>query len=221
MRGVVAPLLWGATRVRPRFVCPLGMPLVLSVVPGASRPAYCLPWAARHGLGGEVPLDGGTAPQGYLKAGLRPFRAAGCAVPGPGLMRSGAAVARSPDQRYRVLCERAGRATTPARAGHERPQLAMEPRVFVPPCRDGIPPAPFGDAVVCGRAIFDHAGRYARSFVGGALSGATVIRERTEGAPGRCGRRSPSSRDPGGPVTTLAARIPVPFGQRENGRLPP
>ncbi len=53
------------------------MPLVLSVVPGASRPAYCLPWAARHGLGGEVPLDGGTAPQGYLKAGLRPFRAGG------------------------------------------------------------------------------------------------------------------------------------------------
>ena len=196
------------------------MPLVLSVVPGASRPAYCLPWAARHGLGARFPWMAGPPHRAISRPGCAPF-GPGCAVPGPGLMRSGAAVARSPDQRYRVLCERAGRATTPARAGHERPQLAMEPRVFVPPCRDGIPPAPFGDAVVCGRAIFDHAGRYARSFVGGALSGATVIRERTGGAPGRCGRRSPSSRDPGGPVTTLAARIPVPFGQRENGRLPP
>ena len=28
--------------------------------------------------GREVPLDGGTAPQGYLKAGLRPFRAGVC-----------------------------------------------------------------------------------------------------------------------------------------------
>lgn len=78
MRGVVAPLLWGATRVRPRFVRPLGMSLVLSVVPGASRPAYCLPWAARSWPGREVPLDGGTAPQGYLKAGLRSFRAGAC-----------------------------------------------------------------------------------------------------------------------------------------------
>ena len=173
-------------------------------------------WPGRRGSPGWR-----DRPTGLSQGRAAPLSGRGCAVPGPGLMRSGAAVARSPDQRYRVLCERAGRATTPARAGHERPQLAMEPRVFVPPCRDGIPPAPFGDAVVCGRAIFDHAGRYARSFVGGALSGATVIRERTEGAPGRCGRRSPSSRDPGGPVTTLAARIPVPFGQRENGRLPP
>lgn len=65
--------------------------------------------------------------------------------------------------------------------------LAMELRVFVPPCRDGIPPVPFGNAVLCRRAIFDHAGRYAQPFVGGALSGATVIRERTGGAPGRWG----------------------------------
>ena len=114
-----------------------------------------------RGLGARFPWIAGQ-PEGYLKAELRAFRAGARRGPGPGLMRP---AARPLSDRHindialyvSVLGARP-RLPVPVTS---TPLPAVESRVFVPPCRDAIPPTLFGDAVLRDRAIFDHTGRYA------------------------------------------------------------
>ena len=176
-----------------------------------------------RGLGARFPWIAGQ-PQGYLKAELRSFRAGARRGPGPGLMR---AAARPLSDRqindialYVSVLGAWPRLPVPVTSA---PLPAVESRVFVPPRRDAIPPTLFGDAVLRGRAIFDHTGRYARPFVGNALScGDCHLGEgREAGAGPLWAAAALFPRLYHGHMTTLAARIQAAFVQSENGRAPP
>ena len=175
-----------------------------------------------HGLGARFPWIAGQ-PRGYLKAELRSFRA-GARRGGLGLMR---AAARPLTDRqindvafYVSVLGARPRLRVPVRSS-SMPLVA--PRAFVPPRRDAIPPTLFGDAVLRGRAIFDHTGRYARPFVGNALScGDCHLGEGREADAGPLWAAAALFPRPyRGRMTTLAARIQAAFVQSENGRAPP
>ncbi len=177
-----------------------------------------------QGMGRRFPWIAGQT-EAYVKEQLRSFRAGSRRGPGIGLMRD---AARPLDARQIddiALYVSVLGAWPPLSIPIER--LPMPPivprRTFVPPRRDAIPRTVFGRAVRRGRAIFDHTARYARPYVGNALSCSDC--HLGEGREAQAGPLWAATvlfpRAYRGHMTTLAARIQAAFIQSENGRAPP
>ncbi len=177
-----------------------------------------------HGMGVRFPWIAGQT-EAYVKEQLRSFRAGARRGPGLGLMRDAA----RPLDAHQIDDIALYVSVLGARPPLSIPvkNAVMPPivprRTFVPPRRDAIPRTVFGRAVRRGRAIFDHTARYARPYVGNALSCSDCHlgegREAEAGPMWAAVALFPRSYR--GRMTTLAARIQAAFVQSENGRAPP
>lgn len=178
-----------------------------------------------HGQGARFPWIAGQS-RAYLIEQLRSFQAGARTGHALGLMRHAA----RPLSRHQIAD-----IALYVRLLGARPPLALRPhawvrsarpivpRGFMPPPRAAIPATVFGRAARRGRAIFDDTPRYARAYVGNALS----CRDCHLGE-GRAPHAGPLwaaaalyPRVYRGRVTTLAQRIRDAFAHSEAGRAPP
>lgn len=175
------------------------------------------------GVGARFPWLAGQS-QAYLKEELRSFRAGARRGQGLGLMRAAARPLN-----HRQISDLAAYLRTIGTAARlsRPPRAARIPRLsdhnFAPPRRSAVPVSVYGEAVLRGRAIFDHTRRYASPYVGNALSCRSCHigegREPNAGPMWAAEVLYPRAYD--GRVMTLASRIQAAFVGSEDGTAPP
>jgi len=177
-----------------------------------------------EGLGARFPRLAGQS-AAYVKEQLRSFRAGARGGLGLGLMRAAARPLNDRQIADVALYVSLIGARPALVFPRLNPRIARlyDPQGFVPPPRAAVPATPFGEAVLRGRAIFDHTGRYAPLYVHNALSCSNC--HLGEGRAAYAGPMwAPAALYPRlykGHVVTLAARMQAAFVHSENGRPPP
>ncbi|MHB8252465.1 MAG: c-type cytochrome [Acidiferrobacter sp.] len=177
-----------------------------------------------HGLGARFPWLAGQS-EAYIKEQLRSFRAGARRGRKLGLMRAAARPLSNRQIADIALYVSAVGGRPAILPYHQNPGFprVYDQRGFVPPHRAAVPATPFGEAVLRGRAIFDHTKRYAPRFVRNALSCRDCHlaegREANAGPLWAAAALYPRLYE--GRMTTLAARIQAAFVHSENGQAPP
>ncbi|HUW97803.1 MAG TPA: c-type cytochrome [Acidiferrobacter sp.] len=185
-----------------------------------------LPCARCHGLhaegmGAQFPRLAGQS-RAYVIEQLRAFRA-GARI-GLGLMREAA----RPLNDRQIADIASYLSMVGVRPPLVFPRLSPEPSThyrverFVPPRRAAVPTTPFGKAVLRGRALFNHTGRYAPRYVRNALScrDCHLAEGRMAGAGPMWAAAALYPQLYERQVVTLAVRMQAAFVHSENGRPP-
>ncbi len=176
-----------------------------------------------QGMGARFPWLAGQS-QAYLKEELRSFRAGARRGLGLGLMRAAARPLNNRQISDLALYLRTIGSASRLLRSRPKPRIArLSHQNFAPPRRFAVPVTVFGEAVLHGRAIFDHTRRYAPPYVGNGLSCRNCHmgegREPSAGPLWAAAVLYPRTYN--GRVTTLADRIQAAFVQSESGTAPP